>query len=246
MDIIKMDKTQLLSLLPESVQKFLSIEEFIWIAQTLGAFWKYDYEAAKKGRVGKHAVLKSGLHSDCFFVSRILLEPNNICRIMANQMAMTMKAKFLKKNHIQLVAGIPDGATKLGEMVANILGVPHLKMEKVDGKIKLIDEIPPDKNLLLAEDFCTQGTGFKETVGLIYKSQSEAKIIPFDPVLLNRGGLAGFPVAGKVAYVYVSSVVDYRVNDWALEECPLCKMGSIAIKPKVSDESWIDITTSQL
>jgi len=245
--LIGMSKEQLLSLSPESVQHLLSAEELIWIAQQLGALWTYDYNKAKAGKVGKHAILKSDLHSDGFFVSKILLEPDNICRIMANQMVEMMKAKFLNnKEFIQLVAGIPDGAKKLGKMFADILGVPYINMEKIDGKIKLIDKVPADKNLLLLEDFCTRGTGFKEGAVVVYESQPDARIIPVDPVILNRGGLEGFAVDGKVAYVYVASIVEYLVNDWAPEECPLCKMGSVAIKPKVSEESWKDITTSQL
>ena len=250
--IIGMAKEELLGLHPDSLKRpgsiqLLTEEEVVYIAETIGAFWKYNYEAAKRGKVGLHAELKSLLHSDGFFISRILLEHPNIRTIMADQQALRFNQLGISKP--DWVAGIPDGATELGKEVAELLGAKHAEMKKEDGRIVLVSCIPALETLLLVEDFCTRGTGFTEAVLDILLRQPAVEILPYELVIINRGGLNEISVEGFGSYKLVAkigAVVNYRVNDWKLEECPLCKMGSKPIKPKATDENWRLITTSQL
>ena len=114
--ILDMSRHEIWGIRPEEVTRLLTADEVVHIAILLGAFWTYDYEAAQKGRAGMHALLKSGLHSDGFFVSRIMLQTENILEIMARQMVMCLKKAGLSQ--VDWVAGIPDGATKLGERIA--------------------------------------------------------------------------------------------------------------------------------
>jgi len=237
-----LNKEQLIALDPKEVDFFINDEGIVYMAKTLDAYWQYDYAAAKKGKVGYHALLKSLRHSDGFFVSKIMLQHPNILEIMAMQL-------FYRYRYHQLmwpkwVAGIPEGAKKLGEKVAELMGVEFAEMEKVDGKIKIISQIPPHSTLLLVEDFCTKGTGFKEAVAEIKNQQPDVVILPYELVVLNRGGLAGIMVENVGQFLIVSSAY-YPVDDWAPEACPLCKMGSIPIKPKETDENWNLITGSQ-
>lgn len=66
-------------------------------------------------------------------------------------------------------------------------------------------------------------------------------------VLINRGGLEqiDFSDMGSPMTFKVISLVEHRINDWDQTECPLCKIGSKRIKPKVTEENWRLITTSQ-
>lgn len=241
-EIIGMTKEELIALDPQSIDWPLSKEEIIYIAETFWAYWRYDYEAAKQGRVGMHAILKSELHSDGFFISRILLEHPNIRRIFANQ--LVLRFNKLKAPKPDWVAGIPDGATKLGEDVAEIMGVKNAEMKKENGRIVLVSSIGAGESLLGIEDFCTRGTGFKEAVLDILSKQPEVKILPYESVILNRGGLKEIVIEGVGSFKVVPAV-EHWVNDWKPEECPLCKMGSEPIKPKATDENWRLITTSQ-
>jgi orotate phosphoribosyltransferase len=243
-----MNKEQLLSLEPKEFQHTLTTEEFIHMAKTLGAFWSYDYEAVKKGKVGMHAELKSGLHSDGFFVSKILLEPENIREIITNQ--MILKIDKALNSLPDAIAGIPDSATRLGEDIAKKFGVRNIKMEKIDGKISLVDTrgLTPVKYILLIEDVCTRGTGLIEAFQLIHnlnKVYPSIKIIPLNPVILSRGGLQ---IIHNKDFddIKIIAVAEYKMNDWEPNPCPLCKMGSIPIKPKATDENWRDINMSQL
>lgn len=251
--IIGMVREELLGLHPSSLKRpgsiqLLTEEEVVYIAETLDAFWKYDYEAAKRGKVGLHAELKSMLHSDGFFVSKILLQYSNIRTIMADQQVMRFTQLGVPKP--DWVAGIPDGATELGKEVAGLLGVKNAEMRKENGRIVLVSSIAAGETLLLVEDFCTRGTGFTEAVLGILSKQPAVKILPYELVIINRGGLSEIEIpaektrASKIV-VKVVPVVNYRVNDWQPAECPLCKMGSTPIKPKATDENWRLIMTSQ-
>lgn len=244
MEIIGMTKEQLINLDSKSVDWLLSTEEIVYIAKTLDAFWQFDYEAAKQGRPGYHAELKSLLHSDGFFVSMILLQYPNVRAIMVNQLVLHFNRLRIPKP--DLVAGIPKGATQLGKDVANLLGVANVEMKKEeDGRIVLVSSIAPSKTLLLVEDFCTRGTGFTEAVLDIWSKQLEVNFLPYGLYILNRGGLKEISVE-RVGSFKVVAAAEHRINDWEPSKCPLCRMGSKVIKPKATDENWRLITTSQL
>ena len=77
---------ELLMLDPVEVKGLLSSFEILHIFKAFNGFWSYDYEAAKEGRPGLHAELKSKQHSDGFLFSKAALRYFNICRIMAKQL----------------------------------------------------------------------------------------------------------------------------------------------------------------
>jgi len=242
MKIIGMSKEELLRLTYQDIgHRFLTSYEILYIAKALGAFWQYDYEAKERGRLGMHALLKSGQHSDGFFISRVLLEPENIREIIAHQMVMRIeKAEVPIPDYI---AGIPKGATELGLEVSKIMGTEDVRMEKVGGKIKLTQHINPGDSILLVEDFCTRGTGFAEGVAEVKNAAPEACILRYNPVIINRGGLE--KVSTIVGDCNILPVVEMRIQDWDPNNCPLCKLGSEVIKPKESDENWAAINRSQ-
>ncbi|MFA5068488.1 MAG: hypothetical protein WC466_10720 [Candidatus Izemoplasmatales bacterium] len=250
--ILQMDRDEILALEPsdQRARKQLTPEEIIHIAKKLNAFWQYDYEAAKQGRVGLHAELKSGLCSDGFFISRILLEQDNICEIFANQLAIKARTA-LCLTHTPIpdyAVGIPTGATRLGEKFARIIGAKPAEMQKVDGKIKLITKLQPGETMILVEDFITRGTGFAEAIQEIEHCQPETKIYEWIPAIINRGGLTEKHIC-PIGMVYPLAIANIRINDWLPEICPLCNMEpqkSPRIKPKATNENWREITTSQL
>ncbi|MFA5714605.1 MAG: hypothetical protein WC998_02595 [Candidatus Paceibacterota bacterium] len=237
MKILEMGKGELLKLKPEDVTRLLSAEEVLHIAKVLGAFWMYDYKAKKPGM---HALLKSGQHSDGFFVSRILLSFKNIRMIISNQMAMKIREAKIQPDR---VVGVPNGATELGRDIARILGAKRAKMEKNDGKIVFSTKIKSEDSILIVEDFCTRGTGFAEAVRVV-SAQSGAYIFPYNPVIINRGGLKYLSV--KWRDYTILPVVEIRIKDWDPNQCELCKAGSVAIKPKETDENWKMLNNSQV
>lgn len=242
-NILNMRKDELKVLNPDDVNRLLTDEETLYIFLTLGYAWFYDYDAATAGRLGLHALLKSLRHSDGFINAKGCLEEHaNIRRLFALQIAMRIKEFNLKPDYI---AGVPTAATELGKEVAEAVGVENAKLIKdIDGCIKLAESLEPGKSILVIDDICTRGTGFTEAVTEIKGKYKDVEVILYNFVIVNRGGLSHIPVGASELYK-VSSVAERRINDWTEEECPLCQKGSKPIKPKISDENWEKITTSQ-
>jgi orotate phosphoribosyltransferase len=248
-DILKMGRGELLALDSSSLNRILTEEEILHIFSELGGFWGYDYEAGRSGRPGFHALLKSKRHSDGFINSKVVLCHSNIRKIFAKQIVLKFNELGLPKPHF--VAGIPEGATELGRDVAEMLGSETAEMEKiVEGDKKVIRmRTKPDsgQNLLLVEDFCTKGTGFSEAVRDILSITNEPSLImPYEMVIINRGGMKEIDV-GDVGTYKVTPLAEHRINDWDPEkgECPLCRFGSQAIKPKDPLENWELLMNSQ-
>lgn len=219
-------------------------KEIVYIAAVLESFWNYDYEALKQGRPGFHALLESSLHSDGFFDSGAMLASFNIRLIIAGQITSKIRQFRIKKP--DWVVGIPNGATALGKQVAARLGVRCAKLIKENGSVILVSDIASGETLLLVEDFCTIGTGFKETVREIIFKQSKAIILPFEMVIINRGGLKEFKIEGMGNFKIIALAIGQRVNKWEAKECPLCRAGSEPIKPKATKENWRLLTTAQM
>ena len=244
MNILRMGRDELLALRPEELLWRLSKDEVMHIAKTLGAFWSYDYEALKKGKPGMHALLKSGRHSDGFFVLKILLASENILRIFANQMVMMIRDARIPRS--DYVAGVPDGATSLGRGVAKFLGAREALLKKVDGRITLETRLRAGDSILLIEDFCTRGTGFAEAVASIKRKQPEAHVMPYNPVIINRGGLKTI-FTEECGDCTILPLVEWQVQDWDPTDdvCSLCQAGSVPIKPKATDANWEALNASQ-
>jgi len=189
-------------------------------------------------------LLRSLLHSDGFFISRIFLESLNIRRIIARQMIMRLQIAGLPAN-IDYVAGIPDSATELGKTAGEILGVPVAGMRKVDGRMTLSDEVEDGSMVLFFEDFCTKGTGFTEAVLEVKVKKPRVNIVPYYPVIINRGDLRTLSIPGCGDFTIVP-VVQKRIKDWDARGCTLCEMGSKPIKPKTPEENWRLLMASQL
>lgn len=244
MNITGMNYQELLKLKVGDIKHPLSSKEIMHMIKTSNAFWGYDYTAADAGNPGMHAILKSEQHSDGFFISRILLEPDNIRMIIAAQIVRKIFEKITVTEIPDFIVGVPDGATNLGRDIAKILGTNIANMQKIDGKILLTTNIAAKKSVLIIEDFCTRGTGFKETVTAIRDAQPRVRILPYSPVIINRGGLATIEAEGDKFEIL--PILEQRIQDWDPSDCPLCARGSEAIKPKLTDENWRLITTSQM
>jgi len=244
MNILKMNRAEILRILPGDISRILFTQEIIYMAKTLNAFWSYNYKFADEGIAGKHALLKSGLHSDGFIIAREFLKYPAIRMIMAEQLVMHFDRLGIADP--DCVTGIPNGATELGRDVSKILRSRFVRMEKINGQIKMVDKIPPGNSLLIVEDLCTKGTGFSEAVCNISGNNKGIHILPYELVLINRGELENIIVHNLGSFEIVAAA-EHRINDWEEKVCPLCnKYHSIPITPKDNDENWKEINNSQI
>lgn len=243
--ILEMGQEGILRLCPQDIHRPLTNGEWVHIARTFGAFWSYDYQAAEEGRPGLHAELKSGRHSDGFFSSKVLLAHGSILGLVVEQLYRLLDGEEVYAPAWRYVAGVPESATVLGEALAKRMGAHLLKLRKEDGRIIFEGRFPVANSLLLVEDVCTRGTGFIEAVrAVLARASSVAQFVLLDPVILNRGGLTHVSVP-EVGEFKIVALMDERMNDWEPTECPLCRNGSTAIKPKALPENWGRLTHSQ-
>jgi len=238
--ILGASRNDLLNINPFLINELLTADELLYILKTLDGYWTYNYEAAKLGNVGLHARLKSLNHSDQFLYSKAALRHDVICQLMARQLKMLW-------NHSKpdWIAGIPDGATTLGQMTGMLMGVKVANLVKENRVIKCLTKLRAGDTVLLVEDFCTKGTGLKEAVLDIKLKNPEVVFIRKELVLLNRGGLTHVSVPDMGDFE-ILSLIKHCINDWLPEECPMCRdFKSDVIEPKSKPENWDIIRHSQ-
>lgn len=234
LDLRPWSKEDLLALKPRHLgvrSNLLTSEETMHIAEVLGSIWRYDYCALAEGKPGYHALLKSGLHSDGFFDSYIMLGHENILEIMAYWLSFYLRNLRVL---VDYVAGIPNGATKLGEKISQKLSFqdPEPLLKKEGNEIVLAKPIPSGSRVLLVEDCFTRGTAFRQASRVLV--EAKAIVLPILLAVMNRNKRLrqGWTPDQKLRVIYLA---DFTAKAWKPRECPLCKAGSIAVKPK---ENW--------
>lgn len=167
-----------------------------------------------------HFLLTSGLHSPFYFQAMRLLQHPRLAEFAAAEVVGLFKGKRIDATFAPAVGGIVWGyavARHLPECRA-------IFAERVDGKMTLRRnfEIQPGESILLTEDVTTTGGSVMELKSIA--EAAGAKIVGVASVLDRSGGR--FQPG-----VEVVSWVSMAIETWKPEECPLCKTGSVAIKP---------------
>jgi orotate phosphoribosyltransferase len=168
-----------------------------------------------------HFLLSSGLHSDTYFQSALILQYPKEAEKLARALAKQITEKGIKADAVVSPA---MGGVIIGHEVARALGVRAIFTERVDGKVSLRRgfSINKNENVIVAEDVITTGLSTKEVIDSIApKGANVAAVVS----LVDRS-------AGKVDFgVPRFSLLSLEVKSYKAEECPLCKDGSTAVKP---------------
>jgi orotate phosphoribosyltransferase len=223
--------------------RLMTNNEMVAIFKAFDAFWQYEGspEASKP-----HALLKSGLHSNGFIMSKTVLEYPSLCMIFAHEMLKVVEYRVHHDNlrRIGFVACSAYSAINLGFCLAFILGqkydipVRHVIVEKdKDGNPTIIrGGIDSESIGLVINELMTTGKGSTwETRQAVLKSNGDnpsPKVKEPAFVLIHRSKDLILPDLTKVAWVF-----HFDIENFTPEECPYCKAGSKAIKPKVGD-NW--------
>jgi orotate phosphoribosyltransferase len=166
-----------------------------------------------------HFRLTSGLHSDIYLQSALVLQHPEDAAALGEGLAAVFRDE---RAHTVLAPAI--GGILVAHEVARALGVRALFTERENGVMRLRRgfTLSAGERCLVVEDVITTGGSTREVVQCV---QEHGGVVVGVGCLIDRsGGTATFPV--KRAALATITAATYQP-----ESCPLCKSGSVAVKP---------------
>jgi orotate phosphoribosyltransferase len=193
-----------------------------------GAIWLHD-------GFGKspHALLTSGLHSDGYVnCTQIMQRPALVRGILTAHDGL--------RPHLPSGAEKPDwvvgsamGAITFAFAAAEQLGAQAGFTEKDNGTMKLARFVlQEDASVLVVEDVISTGGSTLKTIDAL-RGSGPVRLLPYVICLVNRSGKE------QLGDFQIRSLLTPAIHSWEPDECPLCRKGSKALRPK---ENWKDLT----
>ncbi|HDQ44276.1 MAG TPA: orotate phosphoribosyltransferase [bacterium] len=166
-----------------------------------------------------HFLLTSGLHSGTYFqCAKVFQYPRHaetLCRHLADH---------FRSERIDTVVSPAVGGIVAGQETARLLGVRSIFTERAEGKMTLRRgfEVRPGERILVIEDVTTTGGSVKEVIAAM--RDAGAEVIAVGAVVDRSGGNVRFDVP-------YHSLLRLEVAVYPPESCPLCALGTPAVKP---------------
>lgn len=197
------------------------------------AFWKHDGNPRRP-----HALLTSGNHSDGFFNGSLVVMDPRLVALAAHDLIMKVVEVMGVKIDVEMVIGSAFGAITLAHEIARQAGTDMGFTEPVvteAGKEMVLKRFSLEKGapVIVVEDVMTTGSTTRKTIAEI-ETQGGLVLEPI-LVLVNRSGMS------KLEGRRIIALVDTEMPIWKSNECPLCKQGSEALRPK---GNWDKLTAN--
>ncbi len=166
-----------------------------------------------------HFLLSSGLHSDRYLQSALVLQQPDL----ATKLCAALAENF-KKMDIGAVIAPALGGVFVSHETAWALGVRALFAERVNGELTLRRgfSISSGERVLVVEDVITTGKSVKETIAVVKKAGGV--VVAVGSLIDRSGGKA------ELGAPY-TALVTLDVPTYSPETCPMCKSGTAPIKP---------------
>lgn len=200
------------------------------------AFWVHDGNPKRP-----HALLTSGKHSDGFFNSELVMEDPLTLDEACRELMVRLNSSRIPFLAFHRVVGPAMGAITFAHDMARHIAEKrgyscfrsYVEKEERGGIKSMLfrrTSLHRGEIVFLVEDVLTTG----ESVRLMKDAVIGAGglVFPRMAVLVNRSGLS------KIAGMEIIALIDQPLHNWNPEECPLCKEGSEAIRPKTG-ENWV-------
>ena len=171
-----------------------------------------------------HFLLSSGLHSDRYLQSALVLAHP----ALAEELGRALAAAVAQKP--DLVVSPAMGGLLIGHEVARALGVRHFFAERVGGAMTLRRgfTLKPGERALVVEDVVTTGKSTKEVFGVI---RAAGAVVSGACSIVDRsGGKADLGV--PYAALWTASA-----PSWTAAACPQCRAGVPFVKPGSREEA---------
>ncbi|AXK49714.1 orotate phosphoribosyltransferase [Aliarcobacter trophiarum LMG 25534] len=181
-----------------------------------------------------HFKLSSGNHSQFYLQSAKVLEDPKTAKILAEALANDIKKSGIK---IDAVCAPALGGLVAGFALATALDVRFIFAERVDGNMAIRRgfEVKQGEKYLVCEDIITTGGSALEAAAQIVKDGGE--VVAY-AALANRGFCkrVGSSIERKDNCKLpldkpLFALEDFAFDMYAPENCPMCKAGTVAIKP---------------
>jgi orotate phosphoribosyltransferase len=166
-----------------------------------------------------HFRLTSGLHSDVYLQSALVLQHPEHAAALGSALAAPFRA-----DGVQTVLAPAIGGILVAHEVARALGVRALFTEREGGVMRLRRgfALAAGERCLVVEDVITTGGSTREVVACV--EEHGGAVVGVGSLIDRSGGSADFKVK-RTALATLSATT------WPPDACPLCKTGSQAIKP---------------
>jgi orotate phosphoribosyltransferase len=166
-----------------------------------------------------HFRLTSGLHSDVYLQSALVLQHPEHAAALGGALAASFRS-----DGVQTVLAPAIGGILVAHEVARALGVRALFTEREGGVMRLRRgfTLAAGERCLVVEDVITTGGSTREVVACV--EEHGGGVVGVGSLIDRSGGTAAFQVK-RAALATVSATT------WPPDACPLCTAGSQAIKP---------------
>jgi len=186
------------------------------------------FESAGAIRHG-HFELSSGLHSGMYVQCALVLQYPRF----AEKLGQALAALFSDAK-IEAVVSPAMGGLIIGQEVARALpelkgshggGVPALFVERDSSGMMTMRRgfsLKPDQHVLVVEDVWTTGGSTLEAIRVV--EEAGARVVAAGALIDRSGGTIEFEVEAQ-------SLIQLPIASYEEEDCPLCRQGSVAVKP---------------
>lgn len=190
---------------------------------SLGESQLLDLFRSRKALLEGHFLLSSGLHSDRYLQSALLLQDT----LVAEELGRAIAEKF--PGNIETVVSPAIGGLIIGHEVAKAKRARAIFSEKNEtGKpvFRRGFELSPDETVLVIEDVITTGLSTSEVIDLV--NGAKAELVGVGSIV-NRSTLPNQKLAAYGKPVH--SLLNLKVESWPPDDCALCKKGLPVVKP---------------
>jgi len=220
--------------------------DFLSLFKVCNAIWIRDEDPEVP-----HALLTSGKHSNGYVDCSQVLKYPNLKEILVTRLLHNVLAPFEIREYGSYLHGKLDyilsssmAAVTLGDSVANKLDLAFVYTEKVNGVQKLKRfEIPDGAKILQVEELVTTLKTTREVTRAVMEKNKNVKFIQDENGKIIVLTLVHRPEKLPIEYpdYRILPLVEIEIHNWTPEECPLCRLGSEALPPKLNRNLFFKI-----
>ena len=186
------------------------------------------FESAGAVRHG-HFELSSGLHSGTYVQCALVLQYPRY----AERLGRALAALF-SDTVIEAVVSPALGGLIIGQEVARALpepkgvtggGVPAMFVERDASGMMTLRRgftLKPEQHVLVVEDVWTTGGSTEQTIRVV--EEAGGRVVAAGALIDRSGGRLEFEVESQ-------ALLEMKIESYEPEDCPLCRQGSVAVKP---------------